>query len=79
MRNTLITILGTIFVPSILHVLVPYLILQSTSGLVFPRMGVIEVLSAIAAAIGLSIVVWVSATFVSAQLMRGPLDTMEEL
>ena len=64
MRNTLITILGTILVPSILHVLFPSLILQGTSGLDFPKVGIIEILSIIVAAIGISMVVWVSATFV---------------
>ena len=65
MRNTLITILGTILVPSILHLVIPYLILQCTSGVTFPQIGLIEVISIIAAAAGIVMVVWVSVIFVS--------------
>ena len=64
MRNTLITIFGTTLVPCILHILVPYVILQGTSGLDFPHMGIVEILCIFIAIIGLYMVVWVSVTFV---------------
>ena len=64
MQNTLITIFGTVLVPCVLHLLIPYLILQSTTELTFPRIGLIEILSFIAAAIGISMVIWVSVIFV---------------
>lgn len=64
MRNILITILGTILVPCILHLLLPFLILQSTSGLTFPQFGLIEILALITAVVGLSMVIWVSVIFV---------------
>ena len=64
MRNILITISGTILVPSILHVMIPYLILQGTSGLAFPPVGPIEIFSIVVAAVGICMVIWVSVTFV---------------
>ena len=64
MRNTIITILGTVLVPCILHLLIPYMVLQNTSGLTFPPIGLIEILSFVAAAVGISMVIWVSVIFV---------------
>ncbi|UCF62459.1 MAG: isoprenylcysteine carboxylmethyltransferase family protein [Anaerolineaceae bacterium] len=64
MRNTLITIAGTILVPCIIHFLVPYLILQATSESAPSQLGLIEVGSVILAVIGISMVIWVSITFV---------------
>jgi protein-S-isoprenylcysteine O-methyltransferase Ste14 len=64
MRNTLLTITGTILVPSILHIFLPFLILQSTSVTSFPSIGFIEVVSILLALFGISIVIWVSITFV---------------
>jgi protein-S-isoprenylcysteine O-methyltransferase Ste14 len=65
LRNTLITILGTILVPCILHGLIPFLILSSTSELAFTRIGPMEMFSLLIAALGICMVVWVSTTFVS--------------
>lgn len=64
MRNTLLTIFGTVLVPCILHLLIPFLILQNTSGLNFPRIGLIEIFSIIATAVGITMVIWVSVIFV---------------
>ena len=64
MRNTAVTIAGTILVPCILHLLVPYLILRASSGSAPLQLGPIEVGSIILAVIGISMVIWVSAAFV---------------
>ncbi len=64
MRNTLITIAGTILVPCILHLIIPYLILTGIAEFTFPQLGLIEVVSILLAVMGISMVVWVSTTFV---------------
>jgi protein-S-isoprenylcysteine O-methyltransferase Ste14 len=65
MRNTLITIMGTILVPCILHCLFPFLILLSASELALPSIGLLQVSSFIVASVGLCMVVWVSVNFVT--------------
>lgn len=65
MRNTLITIGGTIAVPSLLHGLVPYLILRQSCESLPDALDPIEVGAILLAIIGLSMVVWVAAAFVS--------------
>lgn len=64
MRNTLITIFGTIAVPSILHGLIPFLILSAGSGVVPLKLGYVEIGAIFLAMIGLSMVIWVAVAFV---------------
>ncbi len=65
MRNTLITIGGTIAVPSLLHGLVPYLILRQSCETLPDGFGSLEVGAILLAMIGLGMVVWVAAVFVA--------------
>lgn len=65
MKNILLTTLATVVVPGGAVILVPYLILQATGDLTTPVAGVIEAICVVLALVGLSMVVWVSVSFVS--------------
>jgi protein-S-isoprenylcysteine O-methyltransferase Ste14 len=64
LRITLITIAATIMVPGAFVVLLPYLILGAARTSRPIEIGLVEVLSVVLAAIGVSMVVWVSVAFV---------------
>ena len=64
MRNIAVTIAGTVLVPFIVHILVPYLLLRATSGSAPDQLGPVEVSSIVLAVIGISMIIWVSTTFV---------------
>lgn len=65
MRNVLVTVVATVFVPGSAVLLVPYWILRATGGLALPQVGFLEVVSVALALAGAGMVVWVSATFVA--------------
>ncbi|MCJ7511558.1 MAG: isoprenylcysteine carboxylmethyltransferase family protein [Anaerolineales bacterium] len=64
MKNILVTALATMLVPGVAVLVIPYLILQATGGMIEPQ-GLLGVVLIALALLGAGMVVWVSVTFVA--------------
>ena len=64
MRNAIITVAGTILVPVLLFILIPYMILRAAPVALGAGIGVVEVASVALAVAGFTMILWVSTTFV---------------
>lgn len=64
MKNILVTALATMLVPGVAVLVIPYLILQATGGMIEGQ-GLLGVVLIALALLGAGMVVWVSVTFVA--------------